>query len=87
MNCTTLRSPAAPAMLMVSIKTNPVIDVFTGGDRLSHGGGAVVGYILFDPNGKSVSADTITQYPSYLKSGKVKRLKNPKLLSARPDDK
>jgi hypothetical protein len=67
------------------IKTNPVIDVFTGGNRLFHSGGAVVEYILFDPDGRSVAADTITQYSSYIKSGKVKRLKNPKLLSERPD--
>jgi hypothetical protein len=69
------------------IKTNPVIDVFTGGNRLSHSGGAVVEYILFDPDGKSVSADTITEYSSYINSGKVRKLKNPKLLSERPDDK
>jgi hypothetical protein len=69
------------------IKTNPVIDVFTGGNRLSHSGGAVVEYILFDPDGKSVVADTITQYSSYIKSDRVKKLKNPKLLSDRPDDK
>jgi hypothetical protein len=68
------------------IKTNPVIDVFTGGNRLSHSGGAVVEYILFDPDGKSVAADTITQYSSYIKSNKVKKLKNPKLLSERPDN-
>lgn len=69
------------------IKTNPLIDVFTGGNRLSHSGGAVVEYILFDPDGKSVAADTITQYSSYIGSGRVKKLKNPKLLSDRPDDK
>jgi hypothetical protein len=69
------------------IKTNPVIDVFTGGNRLSHSGGAVVEYILFDPNGKSVAADTITEYSGYIKSDRVKKLKNPKLLSERPDDK
>ncbi|HEX8145587.1 MAG TPA: hypothetical protein VF591_00170 [Pyrinomonadaceae bacterium] len=69
------------------IKTNPVIDVLTGGNRLSHSGGAVVEYILFDPDGKSVAADTITQYSSYIKSGKVKKLKGPKTLADKPDDK
>lgn len=69
------------------IKTNLVVDVFTGGNRLSHSGGAVVEYILFDPNGKSVAADIITEYSGYIKSGKVRKLKNPKLNAERLDDK
>jgi hypothetical protein len=59
------------------IKTHLVVDIFTGGNRLSHSGGAVVQYILFDRNGKSVASDIFTEYSGYIKSGKIKKLKNP----------
>jgi hypothetical protein len=59
------------------VKTNLVVDVFTGGNRLSHSGGAVVEYILFDRNGKSVASDILTEYSGYVKADKIKNLKNP----------
>lgn len=59
------------------VKTNLVVDIFTGGNRLSHSGGAVVEYILFDGNGKSVASDIFTEYSGYVKADKVKNLKNP----------
>ncbi len=58
------------------IKTNLVVDIFTGGNRLSHSGGAVVEYILFDRNGKSVASDIFTEYSGYVKADKVRKLKN-----------
>jgi len=54
------------------IKTNLIIDIFTGGNRLSHSGGAIVAYNLFDSNGESVLSDTITEYTNYIKAGKIK---------------
>lgn len=58
------------------IKTNLVVDIFTGGNRLSHSGGVVVEYILFDRNGRSVASDIFTEYSGYVKADKVKKLKN-----------
>lgn len=58
------------------IKTNLVVDIFTGGNRLSHSGGAVVEYILFDRNGKSIASDIFTEYSGYVKADKVRKLKN-----------
>jgi hypothetical protein len=58
------------------VKTNLVVDLFTGGSRLSHSGGAVVEYILFDRDGKAVSSDIITGYEGYIKADKVRKLKN-----------
>jgi hypothetical protein len=62
------------------IKTNLLVDIFTGGNRVSHSGGTIVEYILFDRNGKSVVSDIITDYSGYVKANKVKQLKNPVLV-------
>jgi hypothetical protein len=59
------------------IKTNLVVDIFTGGSRLSHSGGVVVQYNLYDLTGKSIASDTFTEYTGYIKAGKIKRLPNP----------
>jgi hypothetical protein len=59
------------------IKTNLVTDIFTGGSRISHSGGVIVQYNLYDLNGRSVVSDTLTQYAGYVKSGKIQRLPNP----------
>jgi len=56
------------------IKTNLVVDIFTGGNRLSHSGGVVVEYILFDRNGKSVASDIFTEYSGYVKADKIRKL-------------
>ena len=56
------------------IKTNLVWDIFTGGNRLSHSGGAIVQYILFDATGQSIASDTITEYTNYIKAHKVRDL-------------
>jgi archaellum component FlaC len=59
------------------IKTNLVTDIFTGGSRISHSGGVIVQYNLYDQNGRSLVSDTLTQYAGYVKSGKIQRLPNP----------
>lgn len=60
------------------IKTNLVVDIFTGGNRLSHSGGVVVEYILFDRNGTVKASDIFTEYSGYIKSGKIAKSKKPK---------
>ncbi|MFS8084138.1 MAG: hypothetical protein ACMG6H_00760, partial [Acidobacteriota bacterium] len=59
------------------IKTNLLIDIFTGGSRLSHSGGVIVQYNLYSLTGKSIASDTLTEYSGYIKAGKIKRLPNP----------
>lgn len=59
------------------IKTNLVVDIFTGGSRLSHSGGVVVQYNLYGLTGKSLASDTFTEYTGYIKAGKIKQLPNP----------
>lgn len=56
------------------IKTNLVWDIFTGGNRVSHSGGVIVEYILFNVGGQAVASDTITEYTNYIKSDKVRKL-------------
>lgn len=56
------------------IKTNLIWDVFTGGNRVSHSGGVIVEYILYDLTGKAVISDTITEYTEYIKADKVRKL-------------
>ncbi|HEX8632696.1 MAG TPA: hypothetical protein VF703_00940 [Pyrinomonadaceae bacterium] len=59
------------------IKTNLLVDLFTGGSRLSHSGGVIVQYSLYDLNGRSIVSDTLTEYTGYTKAGRIKRLINP----------
>ncbi len=59
------------------IKTNLLVDIFTGGSRLSHSGGVIVQYNLYGLTGKSLASDTFTEYTGYIKAGKIKRLPNP----------
>ena len=59
------------------IKTNLIVDIFTGGSRLSHSGGVIVQYNLYKPNGESILSDTLTEYTGYTKAGRIKRLTNP----------
>jgi hypothetical protein len=56
------------------IKTNLLWDLFTGGNRVSHSGGVIVEYILFERTGRVVASDTITEYTNYIKADKVKKL-------------
>jgi hypothetical protein len=66
------------------IKTNLLWDIFTGGNRVSHSGGVIVEYILFDSGGKAVASDTIAEYTDYIKAGKVKKLSTPDVDDIRP---
>jgi hypothetical protein len=68
------------------IKTNLVADIFTGGSRISHSGGVIVQYNLYDLNGRSVVSDTLTQYAGYVKSGKIQRLPNPSAIDDVQED-
>ena len=56
------------------IKTNLIWDIFTGGNRVSHSGGAIIEYNLYDTSGRSVASDTITEYTNYIKANKIKNL-------------
>lgn len=56
------------------IKTNLIIDIFTGGNRISHSGGAIVQFGLYDSQGQQVASDTITSYVNYIKADQVKQL-------------
>lgn len=69
------------------IKTNLLVDIFTGGNRISHSGGTIVQYNLYDPDGKSLVSDTLTEYTGYIKAGKIKRLPNPVKVEDAPDNK
>jgi hypothetical protein len=53
------------------IKTNLLIDIFTGGNRLSHSGGVIVEYHLFNSNGKSLQAGTVSDYTDYIKANRI----------------
>jgi hypothetical protein len=56
------------------IKTNLITDIFTAGNRVSHSGGVIVQYHLFDAAGRSVASDTIADYTNYIKANKIKDL-------------
>ena len=56
------------------IKTNLLWDIFTGGNRVSHSGGVIVEYVLYDAFGRSVASDTITEYTNYIKANRIKDL-------------
>jgi hypothetical protein len=56
------------------IKTNLLWDIFTGGNRVSHSGGVIIEYILYETTGRAVAFDTIAEYTDYIKAGKVKKL-------------
>lgn len=68
------------------IKTNLIWDIFTGGNRVSHSGGVIVEYILYDTTGQALGSDTITEYVNYIKSDKVRNLPNQKVDDCKPGD-
>jgi hypothetical protein len=53
------------------IKTNLLVDIFTGGNRISHSGGVIVEYHLFDSNGLSLASGTVSDYRNYVKASKI----------------
>ena len=56
------------------IKTNLIVDIFRGGNRVSHSGGVIVQYHLFDSTGQSIRSGTVSQYTGYIDSRRVERL-------------
>lgn len=56
------------------IKTNLLVDIFTGGNRISHSGGVIIQYQLFDRSGQSVESGTVSEYTDYIKANKVPAL-------------
>jgi hypothetical protein len=56
------------------IKTNPIVDIFRGGNRLSHSGGVIAQYHLFKSNGVSVRSGTVSDYTNYINAEKVTKI-------------
>ncbi len=52
-------------------KSSAVIDIFTGGKRLSFSGGSIVNYRIFNSNGRVIASDTILSYMPYKRSKKI----------------
>lgn len=55
------------------IKRNLITNLFTG-DNISHSGGSIVEYILYDLNGRARHSNTFTVYEDYKKAKDIKRL-------------
>ncbi len=54
------------------IKTNLIVDIFRGGNRVSHSGGVIVQYHLFNSEGQSIRSGTVSDYTSYIDAKKIK---------------
>ena len=52
-------------------KSSAVIDIFTGGRRLSFSGGAITNYRVFGSDGRVIAADTVLSYMPYKRSKKI----------------
>ena len=52
-------------------KSSAIVDIFTGGKRLSFSGGSIVNFRLFDSNGKVIASDTILTYIPYKQSKRL----------------
>src|SRR6185503_19768945 len=57
-------------------KTNLITDIFRGGNRLSHSGGVIAEYHLFNASGKSISSGVVSQYSKYVDAKKIPELNN-----------
>ena len=53
------------------IKTNLLVDIFRGGNRLSHSGGVIAEYHLFNASGQSISSGVVSQYTKYVDAKKI----------------
>lgn len=56
------------------VKTNLIIDVFTGGNRVSHSGASLLEFNLYDKTGISVLSGIVTDYIPYTNPKKIPRL-------------
>jgi hypothetical protein len=54
------------------IKTNLIVDIFRGGNRVSHSGGVIAQYNLFKPSGQSVVSGVASAYTKYIDAGKIR---------------
>ena len=52
-------------------KSSAVLDIFTGGKRLSFSGGSIVNYRIFNSRGRVIASDTILTYMPYKRSKKI----------------
>jgi hypothetical protein len=59
------------------IKTNLIVDIFRGGNRVSHSGGLIAEYHLFNASGKSVASGVVSQYTNYIDADEIPTLANP----------
>jgi hypothetical protein len=55
-------------------KTNLLVDIFRGGNRLSHSGGLIAEYHLFNASGQSISSGVLSQYTKYVDANKIPAL-------------
>lgn len=55
------------------VKRNLITNIFTG-DNISHSGGSIVEYILYDMNGNAKYSSTHTAYQDYIKAKDIKKL-------------
>jgi len=55
------------------IKTNLIVDVFNGGNRVSYSGASIVEYHLYDRLGRSLLSDTTSGYIDYKKARDIKK--------------
>jgi hypothetical protein len=54
------------------IKTNLIVDIFRGGNRVSHSGGVIAQYNLFKPSGQSIVSGVASVYTKYIDAGKIR---------------
>jgi hypothetical protein len=54
------------------IKTNLIVDIFRGGNRVSHSGGVIAQYNLFKPSGQSIVSGVASVYTKYIYAGKIR---------------
>jgi phage shock protein A len=55
------------------VKRNLIVDVFTGGSRVSYSGASIVEYHLYDRFGRSLLSDTTSGYIDYKKAKDIKK--------------
>jgi hypothetical protein len=58
------------------IKTNLLVDIFRGGNRLSHSGGLIAQYHLFNASGQSMASGVVSEYTKYVDAKKIPDLTN-----------
>lgn len=67
------------------VKSNPIVDVFRGGGRISHSGASLLEYNLYDKNGMSVLSGIVPDYIPYTKARNIPGLVRQNRELSRPD--